>query len=267
MGVRSGTALVLSAGGMFAAWQAGAWEVLSRELSPDVVIGTSAGALNAWLISSDIKPEELSRRWLDLHHAAAIRWRFPAHPLAGILDPKALEAIIREISASHIPRRRLGVVTTQWAGVRPRLFCSPDVDWRHLTASCAVPLVLPQQRLDGQWHADGGVIDTLPLWAAAEMGSERVVALDVLNHTPLLLRALGAPMRRYRKALTSGTENLTRIVIGPSVRLGGLLDSACWSEENTRRWIELGRCDAERALPSVVKYLEQGSLRSPGEQS
>ena len=45
------TALVLSAGGMFGAYQAGAWKALAPELSPDLVVGTSAGSLNGWAIA------------------------------------------------------------------------------------------------------------------------------------------------------------------------------------------------------------------------
>jgi predicted acylesterase/phospholipase RssA len=39
-------ALVLSGGGMFGAWQAGAWSVLARHFQPDLVVGASAGSLN-----------------------------------------------------------------------------------------------------------------------------------------------------------------------------------------------------------------------------
>src|SRR2546427_8151414 len=40
------TALVLSGGGMFGAYQAGVWKALSHELSPDIVVGASVGALD-----------------------------------------------------------------------------------------------------------------------------------------------------------------------------------------------------------------------------
>ena len=59
------TALVLSGGGMFGAYQAGAWKALSREISPDMVVGASVGALNGWLIASGVAAEELEQRWLD----------------------------------------------------------------------------------------------------------------------------------------------------------------------------------------------------------
>src|ERR1039457_6584211 len=56
-------ALVLSAGGMFGAYQAGVWNVLSRRFQPDLVVGTSAGALNGWAIAGGCPPAELVDMW------------------------------------------------------------------------------------------------------------------------------------------------------------------------------------------------------------
>src|SRR4051812_49929012 len=59
------TALVLSAGGMFGAYQAGVWKALGNILQPDIVVGASVGALNGWLIAAGSHGDELARRWLD----------------------------------------------------------------------------------------------------------------------------------------------------------------------------------------------------------
>ena len=45
-------ALVLSSGGLFAAYQAGVYKALWPYWKPDLIVGTSAGALNAWLIAT-----------------------------------------------------------------------------------------------------------------------------------------------------------------------------------------------------------------------
>jgi hypothetical protein len=58
-------ALVLSGGGLFGAWQAGAWGVLADRMSPDLIVGASIGSLNGYLIASGITPQELRDRWLD----------------------------------------------------------------------------------------------------------------------------------------------------------------------------------------------------------
>lgn len=58
-------ALVLSGGGLFGAWQAGAWSVLAERFEPDLIVGASIGALNGYLIASGATPEELIEVWRD----------------------------------------------------------------------------------------------------------------------------------------------------------------------------------------------------------
>ena len=43
------------------------------------------------------------------------------------------------------------------------------------------------------------------------------------------------------------------IAISPNVRLGTLRDTTLWSRANVERWIELGRRDAEKQLPAVIR--------------
>lgn len=63
--------VVLSGGGARGAFQVGVWEVLSTDPSgitrwPDVISGTSAGALNGALIAAGFTPKELLDFWIDL---------------------------------------------------------------------------------------------------------------------------------------------------------------------------------------------------------
>ena len=63
------TALVLSAGGMYGAYQAGAWKALADVFHPDLVVGASIGALTGWAIAGGCHPDELVDRWLHLEAA------------------------------------------------------------------------------------------------------------------------------------------------------------------------------------------------------
>ena len=60
--------LVLSGGGARGAFQVGVWKVLSEDVLgrgklPDVLSGTSCGAINAALIASGLSPEEMMEFW------------------------------------------------------------------------------------------------------------------------------------------------------------------------------------------------------------
>ena len=50
-------ALVLSAGGMFGAYQVGAWKVLADVFQPDLIVGASIGAVNGWAIAAVRGPD------------------------------------------------------------------------------------------------------------------------------------------------------------------------------------------------------------------
>jgi NTE family protein len=67
------TALVLSAGGMFAAWEVGVWKALREHFTPGLIVGASAGAWNGWSIAGGATPEELVREWLDPSTATLMR--------------------------------------------------------------------------------------------------------------------------------------------------------------------------------------------------
>src|SRR5438105_15442955 len=58
------TALVLSGGGLFGAWQAGAWRGLAETFQADLVVGASVGSLNGYAIAGGATPEELADFWL-----------------------------------------------------------------------------------------------------------------------------------------------------------------------------------------------------------
>jgi NTE family protein len=250
------TALVLSAGGMFGSYQAGVWGALSDLIEPDVVIGASVGSLNGFVIAGGASGRELEERWLNLEHAARHTWRIPRSLADGVIDNTLLMDWMRDILAGPAPRSEYGLVTTEMRTMRPRLFKWPDLALEHFAASCAVPLFLRQQRLEGALHADGGLINPLPVWAALEMGATRVVAVNALQHRPALVHAVARAARWYGR-FVEPESTATIVTIGPSTPLGTPRDSIYWSAENAQRWIARGREDAGAAAERVKEMLAQ----------
>src|SRR4051812_48300151 len=121
-------ALVLSGGGLFGAWQAGAWQAVSSRFQPGIVVGASVGALNGYWIASGLPAAELC----DL-------WRQP-----DLGDFKQLHPNIRRMMDTRKPMQPFAVVVTDLVRLKPKIFQSPDLTWEHLAASCALPGVLPQ---------------------------------------------------------------------------------------------------------------------------
>src|SRR5690349_15780924 len=116
------TGLVLSAGGMFGAYQAGAWNALSRALHPDLVAGSSAGAINGWAIAGGCPADELARTWRDPAKADLMRLRFPRFPYMALFDHAALERTCQEIATTYPLRLPFGAVLVEVPKLRARLF-------------------------------------------------------------------------------------------------------------------------------------------------
>ena len=231
------TALLLSAGGMFGAWQAGAWKALGEVFRPDVVIGASAGALNGWAIAGECPPGELAEQWLD-PRLQALR-PFGAGPL---------EKRVRELFQTWSPKIPYAVTAVQVPQLRLRLFRGEEITWRHLMAACALPVAYPPVRIERKWYVDGGLLGALPLWAAAEMGAARVVALDALPLLPSrTIRALAQALRWLRPA-PPRPAGLEIVRVTPSRPLGSLRDAILWDRETVRRWIQLGEDDIKLGL-------------------
>jgi NTE family protein len=118
-------------------------------------------------------------------------------------------------------------------------------------ASCALPFGYPPVRIDGKLYVDGGLLDVLPVWAAAEMGATRVIAVNALPVMPshplrVLLRVV-----RLRDRKPAGISDPNVVLIRPRTPLGSIRDALTWTPENMRRWIQQGEDDAAAAAASL----------------
>ncbi len=227
------SALVLSAGGLFGAYQAGAWNALWQRFQPEMVVGASAGAINGWAIAGGCPAAEILAMWLDPAMAEVTRPHFPLLPWKGCVDPAALEKRVRDLYTRFQPGVPYSATIVEVPWMRLVRVGQDRIAPEHLMASCAVPLGYPPVRIGGRWYVDGGVLDILPVWAA----------VNALPRLPWLALRAAAGMGRLlgqRPARVSGIEV---VEIRPRAPLGELRDSAIWSEENMRRWIRQGEED------------------------
>jgi predicted acylesterase/phospholipase RssA len=221
--------LVLSGGGFFSAFQAGAYGVLGDF---DRIAGASAGALNAWAIAAGMPPEELQQLWLRAASCVRAGLRFPRYRGDGILDTRDLEGMVRTLVRDWRPRVELGVVVSQGWNCRQVLIRNKDIDADVLLASCAIPLLLPAKRIRGKLAFDGGLRDVCPLWAAAAMGAEEIVAVNVWTHLP----AWWPGRQRWDHRVHQPGVTM----IEPAQALGPLRASATASPQQVHYWIALG---------------------------
>ena len=185
------TAFVLSGGGNQGVSQVGMLRaLLEREIIPDVVIGTSAGALNGAGICyapNLTGVAQLSAVWEQLRsdhvfpggkiHRAWNVVRRGTH----LFGSEGLEAVIqhstpaRSFSDLEIPLRV--IATDLDTGEEVVLVRGPLKP--ALLASTALPGVFPIVHHDGRRLVDGGVVDNVPLSHALAGPVDRVFVLNV----------------------------------------------------------------------------------------
>jgi NTE family protein len=248
------TALVLSGGGLFGAYQAGVWKALSRVIAPDIVVGASVGALNGWLIAAGATGDELTRHWLDPASSNLMPYRRQRLPWSSVFDPQPLRSRAKFLVDHYSPRVDYGVVLVQLPSLRPKLFRNTEVTWQHLVASCAVPGGFPPVRIGGALYMDGGVLEALPLWAAGEMGATRVIAVNASKFVaPWAVGIVIKGVRRLAKVRPRLPGDPPVTLITPAGYLGKFLDGATWRRENILRWMEQGEADATAAMETLAQ--------------
>ncbi len=219
------SALVLSGGGMFGAWQVGAWSALAPRFKPDLVVGASVGSLNGYAIAAGWSAADLCHWWLR----------------PGVASLQNLPKIVHGLIEARPLETEYALVVVDLLRMKPRTVSGPAIRPEHVLASCAVPLAALPQRIDGRWYVDGGLLNPLPVWAAVELGATRIVALNCLPEIPwALLRPLVKGFRAvfgHQPPLPRGVELYT---LTPSHPLGSISDALRWKRENIARWIEQG---------------------------
>lgn len=180
------TALVLSGGGSKGALQAGLYRALCElGVRPDVIVGSSVGALNGALIAAGVGPETLARGWskMDRDRLFGFNWSLLWR---GLRAPSLFSGErFRRFLERTVPARRfdelsipLHVVSTHLSLGRACRLSEGDL-LEAVQASCSVPGLLPPVRLHGGVpHVDGSLGDNLPVTMARDLGAERVIAMN-----------------------------------------------------------------------------------------
>jgi NTE family protein len=206
-------AYVLSGGGSLGALQAGALEVLlERGPRPELVVGTSAGALNAVFIAADPTPQGarvLQQVWRGAQPARlgppgvftlAQRFVFGReslfsndrlHEYLSRSLPSGLRTFGEVFERSGV--RALTVAVGLHSG-RVRVFGDARGDRLidGAMASTALPPYYPPWPAGDDRYLDGGVLANLPLEVAVAHGASEAVVLDLHDAGP---RPLSSSMR------------------------------------------------------------------------
>jgi NTE family protein len=279
--VSQSTALVLAGGGSFGAVQVGMLRALvAYGLVPDLVIGSSVGAINAAYFAGAPDASgiaQLEAIWGGLRRSEVfpIAWR-------GVLgwqsnrgfavDPGGLRRLFEQrlpyqmLEGASIPLHL--VATDQLGGGAVCLSSGPVVE--ALLASCAIPALFPSVHIGGRYLIDGAVACNTPISVAVELGAKRLIVLptgfacsleapprgaiaSALHAVTLVIaHQLVMELERYRdQAEIVTVPPLCPLAVSPYdfSHAKDLIERAA---EQTQRWLDQGGLTRER-VPQALR--------------
>jgi NTE family protein len=187
-------ALVLSGGGGRGAYHVGVLRFLEEhEWFPDIVVGTSIGAVNGAAIASGHRAHSLWALWQRLRTRDVQKPNI--NPLSGsfLLDTAPLRQTLQEQGWIHFERINsdeaqvhLRVTATEVTTGRLHVFGNSDdvypsqmrrepLGLDHIIASCSIPVIYPTTQLNDSVYWDGATVANTPLGPAIDAGAEEII--------------------------------------------------------------------------------------------
>ena len=159
-------------------------------IGPDIILGTSIGAVNGAFFAADPTAagvERLSELWRSTNlsevNATSVLRRVTTLARSGThLEPFS---VARERLRAALPVERVEDLTVPFQCVAASIERAAE-HWFDrgpladvVLASCAVPGVLPPVRIDGEHYIDGGIVNSIPVARAVNLGARTIYVLQV----------------------------------------------------------------------------------------
>lgn len=235
----------LSGGGNRGPIQVGAMRaLLERGIKPDILVGTSAGALNTAFIATDPTPqtnERLAQMWLNTRAQDIFpkpKWLMLLRAAFfgnGLDDNQArtknfMKNLPPGIETFGDLKVKLYLTTADLQSGRLYLF-GDDPKAKLLVAalcSTALPVVWDPEIIGGHQYVDGGIVANIPISIAMDRGAKEIYALDLQDPGPyplqkgaiaIALKSIGVlgyqqALRDMQRALETAGVTLHYISLG-----------------------------------------------------
>ena len=209
---RHDVAFVLGGGGVLGAGEVGMLRaLLEAGIAPDLVVGTSVGALNGAFLAAEPTVGttlRLAELWRQLSAEGGV--------FSGSIAQRVGTAVrsgthvhrrgpLRQLLADHLPVERIEDLAVPFQCVAASIERAAEhwFDSGSLSdavmASAAVPGLLAPVRIGDEHFLDGGLVNSIPVSRAVELGARTVYVLQVGR----IERPLTVPTRPWEVALVA----------------------------------------------------------------
>jgi len=272
------TAFVLGGGGRWGAVEVGMIQALNEaDIKPDLILGTSIGAFNGAVIADYPGQEGVDRLtgfWEEATRADLFQTGFFDQAMRvatlkpALHDTDELRRVVEKaihpdtlIEDLHIPYQCVAAsierFTEHWFTEGPLVDA--------VLASSAVPALFPPVKIGEEHFYDGGLVDSVPLGRAVNLGAGVVYVLQVGR----IESPLRPPNRLHEAALISFeiarrhrfATAMRHLPEGVGVHILPTGDPIAFDDRRQLRWKETGGVEERMkvAYQATIDYLERDS--------
>lgn len=183
-------AFVLGGGGIHGAAEVGMLQALEEHgVRPGLIVGTSVGALNGAVLATDPDRavERLRTLWESLEEENPFEASLFEQASTFARSGTHLHGNhrLRRMLLTHLESRSFEDLQVPFQCVAACIE-SASARWFNsgplipaLLATTAIPGLLPPAEVDGEHYLDGGLVDSIPVDRAIELGARRIYVLQV----------------------------------------------------------------------------------------
>ena len=150
----------------------------AQGIVPDIVVGTSAGAVVGALYAAGHGGFELQRLVLQMEEGQFSDWSLPDR---GVIKGEALQNFVNQ-AVGQRPLEKLGklfaVVATDLQSGDAVVFRTGNTGMA-VRASSSVPGLFQPVAINGRDYVDGGLVSPVPVRIARSLGADFVIAVDI----------------------------------------------------------------------------------------
>ena len=232
----------------------------AQGIIPDIVVGTSAGAVVGALYAAGNNGFELQKLAHKLDETKLADWSMPDR---GVLKGEGLQKFVNDAVANRpieALKRSFAVVATDLHSGEAILFRTGNTGMA-VRASATVPGVFKPVAINGHEYVDGGLSSLVPVRFARQIGADVVIAVDI--SAPPGKQQVRGTLDILLQTFTIMGQNLARhelkdadVVIRPLVGNVGSTDFLARHDA-----ILEGEKAAQAALPQIREAIRKAAGR------
>jgi predicted acylesterase/phospholipase RssA len=170
-------------GGMaYGLFHIGVLNVLEEnDVYPDIIAGTSMGAIIGALYASGLSVVEIKEIASDLNWKKLVGLNDITLPINGIKGKKIvslLKPVLKDVTFSQLKRRFACVATDLMTGEQVVLQKGPVIE--ALRASISLPAIFSPKNIKGRYLIDGGLSNVVPVSVCRDMGADFVFGVNTI---------------------------------------------------------------------------------------